>query len=215
MRKEVERAAGETLRVVLEEAGNRAIVLSQVLGGYGGKGWWDVIMGGGSGSHSDDDKDSDEEETQTKTDVDVGLRGIDVRITSPTDDQSHESEGGAETEPQLEIAVGVAPQIVDSSKAAPEQPVHLDLERAIDQTAQEVSKDVRDEVQEVVEEAAAVTGTVRGILKGAKGGVKGNGGNGTCRKQVRYQESGSFIVREGEESELGKEAWRSDVFDYW
>ncbi|KAK1235155.1 hypothetical protein PQX77_001628 [Marasmius sp. AFHP31] len=215
MRKEVERAAGETLRVVLEEAGNRAIVLSQVLGGYGGKGWWDVIMGGGSGSHSDDDKDSDEEETQTKTDVDVGLRGIDVRITSPTDDQSHESEGGAETEPQLEIAVGVAPQIVDSSKAAPEQPVHLDLERAIDQTAQEVSKDVRDEVQEVVEEAAAVTGTVRGILKGAKGGVKGNGGNGTCRKQVRYQESGSFIVREGEESEPGKEAWRSDVFDYW
>ncbi|KAL0064022.1 hypothetical protein AAF712_009090 [Marasmius tenuissimus] len=219
MRKEVERAAGETLRVVLEEAGNRAVVLSQVLGGYGGKGWWDVIMGGGSGSHSDDDKGSDEEETQTKTDVDVGLRGIDVRITSPTDDQeesqSHEPEGGVETEPQLEIAVGIAPQIIDSSKAAPEQPVHLDIERAIDQTAQEVSNDVRDEVQEVVEEAAAVTGTVRGILKGAKGGVKGNGGNGTCRKQVRYQESGSFIARKGEGSEPGEEPWRSDVFDYW
>ncbi|KAL0573096.1 hypothetical protein V5O48_008867 [Marasmius crinis-equi] len=194
---EAERVAGETLRTTLEEGGNRFLELWGVLRGGEGeeqKGWWKAFMG-------TEDESSQGEQPPTTTDVDVGFKGVDVTVSEAQEDSTQPT--STSPQPQLEVTVGVAPQIIPS-KATPEPPV------SVETIVGNVTEDVAEASSKVVEDTAIVTGTVRGILKGVNGTVCGR-----KKLQVRYQEedrdSGSLRSFTAGQR---REGWRSEAFDW-
>ncbi|KAG7090058.1 hypothetical protein E1B28_011675 [Marasmius oreades] len=198
-RVETERVAGETLRSILEEGGNRILDLMGTFkgneGGEDDKGrWWKLLVGSSSPLQEEEERDAGS--APTRTDVDVSLTGVDIKVS----EENTTTSGSGSVSPQLEIAVGLTPQIIPS-EAEPHAPVPVG--RVAENVAEEV---VAQSSSKVVEDAAIVTGTVRGILKGVNG-------TGRKRRQVRYKEDETEGPKEPQmDREWG--GWRSDVFDW-